>query len=376
MACGAGGARPRRPAVKAALLLEIGRPLQLEEVELLAPGPHEAIVAPGATAVCITDVLAAQGHVMAQPPTLLGHAAAGVVEEVGSHVTRVRPGERVIVCGTPECGTCYWCVRDQPAFCAEMPGGVPSHVARRTGGQIVLGDGGVGTFAQRLKLREILLVPVQSDLPDAHLSTLGCGAMAGLGAVLSLARVEAGAAMAVVGCGHLGLWMVQGGRVAGARQIIAVEPRADRRALAGRLGATHLVDPADGDPVAQVRELTEGRGADYVFEAAGPPEAMQQGFAMTRHAGTFVPSGWTTMSATVTLNAVEFAIGARRILGCQYGGATIRRDVPRFAGLMQAGLVDPAPIVNRRFSLEQINDAFAAAQAREVLTGVVAFPGR
>lgn len=357
--------------MRAALLLELGQPLEIEDVELLAPGPHEVIVRPGATAVCITDVLAAQGHVMAQPPTLLGHAAAGVVEEVGSGVTRVHPGDRVIVCGTPECGTCYWCVRDQPAFCEEMTGGVPRHVARRANGDLVLADGGIGTFAERLMLREIGLVPLSSDLSDEHLCTLGCGAMSGLAAVLNIAQVEAGASIAVVGCGHLGLWMIQGGRVAGAQQIIAVEPRTERRASAARLGATHLVDPADGDPVAQVKELTEGRGADYVFEAAGPPEAMQQAFAMTRHAGTFVPTGWSTLSATVTFNAVEFAIGARRILGCQYGGATIRRDVPRFAAMMQAGLVDPAPIVDRRFALEEINDAFAAAQAREVLTGVV-----
>ena len=357
--------------MRAALLLELGGPLESEDVELLAPGPHDVIVRPGATAVCITDVLAAQGHVMAQPPALLGHAAAGVVEEVGSGVTRVRPGDRVIVCGTPECGACYWCVRGQPAFCAEMTGGVPRHVARRANGDLVFADGGIGTFAERLMLREVGLVPVSSDLPDEHLCTLGCGAMTGLSAVLNIAEVQAGASMAVVGCGHLGLWMVQGGRLAGAHPLIAVEPRASRRALAASMGATHLVDPAGGDPVAQVKELTEGRGADYVFEAAGPPEAMQQAFAMTRHAGTFVPTGWSTLSATVTFNAVEFAIGARRILGCQYGGATIRRDVPRFAGLMEAGLVDPAPIVDRRFAFEEINDAFAAAEAREVLTGVV-----
>jgi Zn-dependent alcohol dehydrogenase len=357
--------------VKAALLLELGEPLEIEDVELLAPGPHDAIVRPGATAVCITDVLAAQGHVMAQPPALLGHAAAGVVEEVGPGVTRVRRGDRVIVCGTPECGACYWCVRGQPSFCTEMTGGVPRHVARRANGENVFADGGVGTFAERLMLREVGLVPVASDLPDEHLCTLGCGAMTGLAAVLNIAEVQAGASMAVVGCGHLGLWMIQGGRLAGAHPIIAVEPLAARRAVAARMGATHLIDPADGDPIAQVKELTDGRGADYVFEAAGPPEAIQQAFAMTRHAGTFVPTGWSTLSARVTFNAVEFAIGARRILGCQYGGATIRRDVPRFAGLMQAGLVDPAPIVDRRFSLEQINDAFAAAEAREVLTGVV-----
>ena len=359
--------------MKAALLLEFGSPLAVEDVELLELGPHEAIVRPGATAVCLTDVLAAQGHVMAEPPSLLGHAAVGVVEEVGASVKRVRVGDRVVVCGTPECGVCYWCVRGQPAFCAEMSAGIfpPRHVARRASGEPIAADGGIGTFAERLKLREAGLVPVTADLPDEHLCMLGCGAMAGLGSVLSIAQVQAGSSMVVVGCGHLGLWMIQGGRVAGAEPIVAVEPRPERRAMAIRLGATHAIDPADGDPVAQVMELTEGRGTDYVFEAAGPPEAMEQAFAMTRHAGTFVPTGWSTTSATVTLNAVEFAIGARRILGSQYGGATIRRDVPRFAGLMEAGIVDPAPIVSRRFALAEINDAFAAAQSREVLTGVV-----
>ena len=357
--------------MRAALLLELGRPLQVEEVELLEPDAHDAIVALGASSVCLTDVLSAQGHVMAEPPTLLGHAAAGVVEEVGSHVSRVEVGDRVVVCGTPECGDCYWCVRDQPAFCEQLSAGASRHVARRRDGELVHADGGIGTFAERLRLREIGLVPLRTDLPDEHLSMLGCGAMSGLGAVLSLAEVQAGSSMAVVGCGHLGLWMIQGGVAAAAEQIIAVETRAERLKMARRLGATHLVDPADGDPVEQVRELTGGRGADYVFEAAGPPEAMQEAFAMTRHAGTFVPTGWTTLQATVTFNAVEFAIGARRIIGCQYGGARIRRDIPRFAGLMEDGLVDAAPILSRRFSLEEINDAFTAAQEREVLTGVV-----
>jgi S-(hydroxymethyl)glutathione dehydrogenase / alcohol dehydrogenase len=358
---------------KAALLVELGQPLVIEDVELTEIGPGEAIVRTLATAVCLTDVLAARGEVMAHPPTLLGHAAAGIVEEVGPNVSRVRVGDRVVVCGTPECGVCYWCVRDQPAFCEELSAGVfpPRFVARRASGEDVAADGGIGTFAQRLKLREVGLIPVDSNLPDEHLCMLGCGAMSGLGAVLNIAGVEAGASMVVVGCGHLGLWMVQAGRTAGAAQIIAVEPIAHRRELAASLGATHLVDPAAGDPVEQVKELTGGRGADYSFEAAGPAEAIEQAFQMTRHAGTFVPTGWSSLSATVTLNAVEFAIGARRILSCQYGGATIRRDIPRFARMMEERVVDPAPIVSRLFEFEEINEAFRAAEAREVLTGVV-----
>lgn len=356
---------------RAALLTEIGGPLVIEDVELEPLGPHEAIVRTGATAVCLTDVLSAQGHVMAQPPTLLGHAGAGVVEEVGSAVTRVHVGDRVVVCGTPECGACYWCDRGQPAFCEELGAGMTRVVARRGSGELVHADGGIGTFAERLKLREAGLVPVRTEMPDEHLCLLGCGAMAGLGSVLSLAEVSAGASMVVVGCGHLGLWMIQAGRVAGATPLIAVEPRAERREMAARLGATVVIDPAQVDALEEVKRLTGGRGADYVFEAAGPPEAMQQAFAMTRYAGTFVPTGWTTLAAEVTLNAVEFAIGARRILGSQYGGATIRRDIPRFAALMDSGAVDAAAIVSRTYTLNEINDAFAAAEAREVLSGVI-----
>lgn len=357
--------------MRAALLLGIGEQLHVEDVELLAPGPHDAVVRVEATAVCLTDVLDSQGHGMAQPPTLLGHAAAGVVEEVGSNVARVRVGDRVVVTGTPECGVCYWCSRGEPSFCEQLPAGIGRRVGHRSSGEAIVGNGGIGTFAERVHQRESCLVPVAGDVPFEHLCTLGCGAMSGLGAVLGLARVEAGSSMAVVGAGQLGLWMVQGGRVAGAGRILVVEPRPERREVAARLGATHVVDPADGDPVEQVRDLTGGRGADYVFEAAGPPEAIEQAFRMTRHSGTFVPTGFTDWQATVTFNAAELALGARRIVSCQYGGATTRRDVPRFAALMEAGLVDPASIVDARFGLDEINEAFEAAYRREVLTGVV-----
>jgi Zn-dependent alcohol dehydrogenase len=179
----------------------------------------------------------------------------------------------------------------------------------------------------------------------------------------------------VVGAGALGLWMVQGARVAGAATIIAVEPRPERREAALRVGATHVVDPGDGDAVEQVKALTAGRGADSVLEAAGPPEAMAQALAMTRPAGTMVPSGWETLTSTVTLPAVDFAISGKRIQSCQFGGAHIRRDIPRFAALMAAGELDAEPLVERRFALEEADDALAAAFRREILTGVIV-PGR
>jgi len=277
------------------------------------------------------------------------------------------------VAGTPECGECFWCVRDRPDQCAEMLGGMfpPRVVATRADGTEVHADGGVGAFAERMVVRDIGVVAVDADLSDEHLSLLGCGVTSGVGAVLNLAEVQPGASVAVVGSGALGLWMIQGARVAGAATIIAVEPRAERRELAQAVGATHVVDPGDGDAVAAVKELTEGRGADCVLEAAGPPEAMAQALAMTRPAGTMVPAGWETLASTVTLPAVDFAISGKRIQSCQFGGAHIRRDVPRFAAMMAAGLLHAEPLIGRRFGLDEADDALAAAATREIVTGVI-----
>jgi S-(hydroxymethyl)glutathione dehydrogenase / alcohol dehydrogenase len=361
---------------RAAILTAVGEPLVVEEVELREPGPREVVVRIVAIDVCITDALSARGDVAAVPPTVLGHAAAGVVEAIGAHVDRVGVGDRVVLAGTPECGDCFWCVRDQPDQCVEMLGGIfpPRVVARRADGAEVHADGGVGAFAERMVVRDIGVVAVDADVTDEHLSLLGCGVTAGVGAVVNLADVQPGASVAVVGSGALGLWMIQGARVAGAATIIAVEPRAERRDVARRVGATHTVDPADGDPVEQVKDLTGGRGADYVLEAAGPPQAMAQALAMTRPAGTMVPSGWETLQSTVTLPAVDFAISGKRIQSCQYGGAHIRRDIPRFASMMAAGLLDPEPLVERRFGLDQANEALAASLDREVITAVI-LPG-
>jgi S-(hydroxymethyl)glutathione dehydrogenase/alcohol dehydrogenase len=308
---------------------------------------------------------------------ILGHAGAGIVEEVGAGVTRVRLGQRVVVAGTPECGECYWCVRRQPAWCEALISGLipPRYVGVRADGTQVAADNGSGPYAELANVRDVGLVAVDTELPGEQLALLGCAITSGLGAVFNLAEITAGCSVGIVGCGPLGLWMIQGARLAGAGQIIAVEPRPERRRLASELGATHVVDPADGDPVQQVLALTGGRGVDSCLEAAGPPAAIEQAFAMTRHAGTLVPTGLTrdAFSETVSLPALEFGPGARRIHGCQYGGAHIRRDIPRFAGMLEAGLVDAGPLVSKRFPLECINDAFRAVEDREVIGAVITY---
>jgi S-(hydroxymethyl)glutathione dehydrogenase/alcohol dehydrogenase len=358
---------------RAAVVTGFDAPLVVEEIELRAPRENEVVVRIAAAACCITDTLSAGGLTYAPPPFVTGHAAAGIAEAVGRAVTRVAPGDRVVVVGSPECGECFYCVRGQPAACVEIFAGMipPREIGVRADGAAIVADGGVGAYAERLIYREAHLVPVDTGLPDEQLCLLGCGVTSGLGAIFNIAQVQPGSSVAILGCGHLGLWMVQGARVAGAATIVAVEPRRERRALAGTLGATHLVDPADGDPIAQVKELTGGRGADYALEATCTAKAMEEAFLMARPGGTVVPTSMEALDSTVTLPALEFALAAKTIRGSQTGGSHILRDVPRFARMLETGVVDPTPIVTRTFTLDEINDAFAAAKAREVLTGVV-----
>jgi S-(hydroxymethyl)glutathione dehydrogenase/alcohol dehydrogenase len=358
--------------VKAAILEEFGTPLAVEEVDLLPPGPGDVVVRTTASAFCITDCINQRGELGKQLPTILGHSGVGFIEEIGSRVGGLTVGQRVVVPGTPECGTCYWCARARPDQCAALFVPQP-HVANRANGQPVTSSGGGGTYAELMRVPSSWIFPIETDLPDDVLGMLGCGITSGLGAALNAAGVQPGSSVAVVGCGHLGLWMVQGARVAGAEQIIAVESRPERRAAAAGLGATHTVDPGDGDPIEQVRELTEGRGADYVLEAAGPVEAQEQAVLMSRRAGVVVLTGVARLGATVTLPQFDLALRGRTIQSCQNGMVRMRRDIPRFVRMLELGAVDAGPILTSRYPLERINDALAASDARQDLTGVIVF---
>lgn len=359
--------------MKAAILEEFHQPFLVEEVELLPPGPTDVIVRTGASVFCITDCINQHGGTDKQPPFLTGHSAVGTIEVVGEGVTLFAPGDRVIVPGTPECGTCYWCVRGRPDQCVLLFGPQLQVATRADGRPLTIV--GPGTYAEQLRLPQWFVFPVASELPEDVLSLLGCGVTSGLGAVFNVAGVEPGSSVAVVGCGHLGLWMIQGAKVAGAQQIIAVEPRAERRAVAAQLGATDLVDPAGGDSAEQVRELTGGRGADYALEAAGDIAAMQQAFALCRNGGVVVYTGIedkgpATRAATIELPAVPLALRGRDVRSSQNGRCSMRRDIPRFVRMIEDGLVDPAPIITSRYTLDQVNECAAASDARRDLSGV------
>jgi S-(hydroxymethyl)glutathione dehydrogenase/alcohol dehydrogenase len=305
--------------MRAALLVEFNGPFAVEDIEYLDPAPGRVLLRTGASPFCSTDVVNWRGQLGKIPPTILGHASMGEVLEVGAAVDHVRVGDRAIVPGTSECGVCFYCSAGQPWQCSETfdRAGIWPHVADRSNGQPVSAAGNVGGYAEVMNVTANQVFPVETDLPDEWLSLLGCGITTGLGSVFNVAEVQAGSSVAVVGLGHLGQWMVQGAKVASARTIIAVDPIAERRELAGTLGATKLVDPSAEDPVEAVKNLTGGRGADYVLEAATVPEAQAQAVTMSRRGGTTVVTSIATADSTVTLPQVIVAAQSRRILSAR-----------------------------------------------------------
>jgi S-(hydroxymethyl)glutathione dehydrogenase/alcohol dehydrogenase len=356
--------------MRAAVFVERDAPFVVEEVQPRPCGDDEVVVRTGAAAFCITDCHVQHGRMPTVPPAILGHSAVGVVEHAGPRVDRVRVGERVIVPATPECRRCYFCLRGRSDQCVRLVGAPPRIIATRADGSAIRASG-TATYAERVTIPDIFAFGVDSDLPDEQLALMGCGVVSGLGAVMRVAQVDPGSSVVVVGCGHLGLWMVQGARVAGAAQVIAVEPIGERRTLAGELGATDLVDPADGDPVEQVRALTGGRGADYALEAAGRVDAMEQTFQMARNAGTVVYTGVEAFESTITLPAVQLALRGRTVRSSLSGNTWMSRDIPLFARMMEDGRVDARPIISRTYALEEINDAALASEEHRDLTGVV-----
>ena len=357
--------------MRAAIFTGVDRPLTIADVELMPPGPHDVVVRVTASGVCHSDLSILHGHVPRSTPSVLGHEGAGIVTEVGAAVTSLRPGDRVIGAFVPVCGACSWCHRGETHLCLQQAtvGRVPRF---RTGnGEEGTAMAGLGTFAEAMTVAETSLVRVETDLADEQLALIGCGYTTGVGAVLNTAGVTAGATMAVLGCGGVGQAAIQGGRVAGAARIIAVDPVAMKRDQALKLGATDAIDPAAGDPVEAVRELTGGLGVDYAFEVTGVPAVVAQAFAMARRGGTAVAVGMPRHDAVISLSPFELFSAEKRLQGCFYGSAQVRRDFPRLIRLVEAGRLDIAASVSHHMDLADVNAALDLLQAGEAIRTIL-----
>jgi len=357
--------------MRAAVYVEQDQPLVVEELEAVEPGSRDVVVQIAASGVCHSDLSATNGTLPMPPPCILGHEGAGVVDWVGSEVGHLAPGDRVIATFVPACGTCWYCLHDQSNLCEGTAETAMLPRANRSDGSTATGFTGLGTFSDVMTVRESQAVKVDTELPDEQLALIGCGVTTGVGAALNTARVAPGSTVAVIGCGGVGQAVIQGARIAGAARMIAIDPVELKRKAAEQQGATDLVDPGAGDPVSQVRALTGGRGADYAFEVIGRPETIVQAFTMARRGGTAVVVGMPRMDSEVTLPGFAMFYDEKRLLGCVYGSAQVRRDFPRFISLVETGRLDLGAMVSRRIKLDEVNDAFRAMEAGEVIRSVI-----
>ncbi|MEV6547896.1 Zn-dependent alcohol dehydrogenase [Streptomyces sp. NPDC051597] len=342
--------------MRAAVLHEIGQDKLdvLDDVEAVGFGPGKVRIRIRATGLCHSDVSAMSGVLPQPAPFVPGHEGAGEILDVGDGVTSLAPGDRVLVCWLPACGACPSCKRGQTHLCLAgfMNAGTPNF--RRPGTE-VFGFAGTGTFAEEVVVAAGCAVPIPDDVPYEIAALIGCGVTTGLGAAINTARVEAGSLVAVIGCGGVGISAIQGARVQGAAQIVAVDPVASRREAALTFGATEAVAPSELDDAKQ--RVTGGEGFDYVFEVVGKSATARTAYGATRRGGTLCVVGAGAMDDFFPLNMFELFFDEKRILPSLYGGGDVLRSYERAVGLWRAGRIDLEGLITHRVPLAGINDA-------------------
>jgi S-(hydroxymethyl)glutathione dehydrogenase/alcohol dehydrogenase len=365
-----------RMRINAAILWEQAQPLSVEPAELDPPGPGEVLVEVRAAGVCHSDLHPARGDWPMKTPVVLGHEGAGVVREVGPAVTTLRAGDHVVLSWAPACGECPSCREGRAVLCDrvekvtfrnKLPGGVPRLHARDRDVAPFLGT---ACFADFAVVSEGAAIKVSPDVPLDALATLGCAVITGVGAVLNAAQVPKGSRVAVIGAGGVGLNIVQGAAIAGCETIIAVDRRPAPLAIAKQFGATDTVD-ASADVAAAVRQLTNGRGADYVFDSVGSPATLTVALAASKKGGAVVVTGLSRVDAQGVINLFPFVMQEKRLIGSVYGSGQPRRDIPQLVSLFQEGRLKLRELVARRYALAAINDALHALESSDGARGVI-----
>ena len=362
---------------RAAVLHGIGAPLSIESVERAPLAPGDVLIRNRASGLCHTDLEVIDGSLAYPLPIVLGHEGAGVVEAVGAEVTLVRPGDHVVASWNPHCGHCFYCDRDLPILCEpftrEQPrGNLLDGASRlRWNGARLNHFSVVSSHAEYSVVPESGAIQVPDEMPFDRACLLGCGVMTGVGAVSRLARVEAGAIVVVIGCGAVGLNVIQGAVLQQAALVIAIDRDADKRSLATRFGATHTL-AADEATLDAVKSLSAGRGADHVFEAAGAEASLQLALEVTRPGGQLVILGKTAVNKQVSLRFGSL-MGEKRIIRSSYGGARPRRDFPWLARLYLDGKLELDALISSRLPLARINEGFDAMRRGVGVRHVIVF---
>ena len=360
--------------MKAALALDIGQ-LSVEDVSLDPPRAGEVMVKMAATGVCHSDLSVLEGVVPMPLPLALGHEGAGIVQSIGPGVTNIAPGDHVTLSFIPACGQCFFCDHQEPHLCAAgspegrmLDGSTRLHLRGQEIGAMAM----LGCMAEYAVVPAISVMKIDRAIPLDKAALVGCGVLTGVGAVTSTARVRTGSTVVVFGCGGVGLSVIQGARLVGARRIIAVDMLDSKLEYARHFGATHTVNAKD-DPLAAIKDLTGGWGADYSFEITGKTAVMEQAYAATRRGGTVCIIGIGSYTESFPLNACAFPPDGKTVIGCMYGNANFKVDMPRLLELYMAKRLDLDAMITRTYTIDQAPQAFEDLKSGRNARGVILF---
>ncbi len=358
--------------MKAAVFHGPHQDLTIEDVDVAKPGPREVLVKTAASGVCHSDLHFVEGLYPFQAPGVLGHEAAGIVEEAGELVQQFKAGDHVIMCLSVFCGNCSYCLSGRPNLCrSPETQRRPDEDPRLSwNGNPVAQFANLSTYAEYTLVHENALVYVDDEMPLDKAALIGCGVMTGAGAALNTAKVHHGSTVAVFGAGGVGLSAIQGARIAGAKQIIAVDLHEHKLALARELGATHSVDASSGDPVTQIQGMTDGEGVDFSFEAIGLKSVAEQCFAAIKRGGVATIIGMVPLGQKLEIPAHEL-LSEKVLQGSSMGSNRFRTDMPNLVEYYRQGRLMLDEMVTQTAPLEDINEAFRAMKAGEVARTVL-----
>jgi Zn-dependent alcohol dehydrogenase len=357
--------------MRAAVCREFGKKLTIEEVEIDPPGAGEIEVKLAACAICHSDIIYADGGWGGTLPAVYGHEAAGMVAAVGPGVTLCRPGDHVVVTLIRCCGRCPACAQGAPVTCETRFALDQKSPLRDAAGKPLVQGLRTAAFAERVVVDASQAVVIPRDMPLDSASLLACGVITGFGAVTNTAALRPGATAVVIGAGGVGLNTIQGAAISGARTVIALDVVDGKLEAARRFGATHALRADSPDLRDEVRRLTDGRGADYVFVSVGAKAAIAQSFGLAARSGAIVLVGIPASDVMVEVDPGTIASDNQRILGSKMGGAHIQADIPNLVALYRQGRLKLDELVSARYPLERINEAIADVKRGSALRNVI-----
>ena len=360
--------------MRAAVLIEAGKPLQIEQINIANPGPHEVLIRTAACGLCHSDLHFIEGTYPHPLPAIPGHEAAGIVEAVGSEVRTVKVGDAVVTCLSAFCGHCEYCVTGRMSLCLggdtrRKAGEAPR--LTRPDGSIMNQMLNLSAYAEMMLVHEHACVALHPDMPLPQASVIGCAVTTGAGTIFNACKVTPGETVAVIGCGGVGLATINAAKIAGAGRIIAADPIPEKRALAMKLGATDVIDPMDADAAKQIQELTKG-GVDHAIEAVGRPASGELAVKSLKRGGTATILGMMPLQHSVGLSAMDLLSG-KKLQGAIMGGNRFPVDIPRLVDFYMRGLLDLDTIISETIPLERINEGFDQMKRGDSARSVIVF---